>query len=268
MVSFHSLLTAGVGSFTEGTIPRSCPYSVLPDLCHAPLSMGPSPSARPFGPSSVVAPGNAPPPFVLTALVSTVPHSDSWQRLGSNFARAYIHTYLQAAIGRCLSSPLPALSCAGATPSRPYLPLGPYQLSLGHVCLFPTVSPAPTVVRRGGTNCLRLHSAGSTLPQLGPTGSSLGQLPLSTTRWFSANPSDLPSRGAPCPPKDYQRWLQVHPGCVQLSPSCPGRLLPTFLYFRPVRHYPHLWISTRGRGSSGTLTRLKHTLPGTHYDPS
>jgi hypothetical protein len=33
----------------------------------------------------------------------------------------------------------------------------------------------------------------------------------------------------------------------------------------PVRHYPHFWISARGLGLSGTLTRLRHTLPGTHY---
>jgi hypothetical protein len=120
-------------------------------LPHAQLRTGPSPSALPFGPSSVVAHSNAPSPFVLTAFLSTVPRSDSWQRLGWNFASAYIHTYLRVALGQCLSSPLPALSSAGATPSRPYLPFGPYQVSLGHVCLFPTVSPAHTVVRWGGT---------------------------------------------------------------------------------------------------------------------
>ena len=39
------------------------------------------------------------------------------------------------------------------------------------------------------------------------------------------------------------------------------------LLHRPVRHYPHVWISTRGLGSSGTLTHLKRLLPGTHYGP-
>jgi hypothetical protein len=43
-------------------------------------------------------------------------------------------------------------------------------------------------------SCLRLHSAGSTIPHLWPTGSSVGWLPLITTRWFSASPSDLTSR--------------------------------------------------------------------------
>jgi len=33
-----------------------------------------------------------------------------------------------------------------------------------------------------------------------------------------------------------------------------------------VRHYPHFWISTRGLGPSGTSTRLRHKLPGTHYE--
>jgi len=113
---------------------------------------------------------------------------------------------------------------------------------------------------------LRLHSADSTIPQLGPTGSSVGSLPLSTTRWFSATPSDSTSQWTPCPPKDSRRRLQVHLGCVQLSPSCPYRLLHTFLLLRPVRHYPHFWISARGLGRSGTLTRLRHKLPGAHSD--
>ena len=88
---------------------------------------------------------------------------------------------------------------------------------------------------------------------------------MSTTRWFSANPSDSTSRWTPCPPKYCKRWLQVRLGCLQLSLSCPYRLLHTFLFLWPVRRYPHFWISARGLELSGTLTRLRYKLPGTHY---
>jgi hypothetical protein len=131
--------------------------------------------------------------------------------------------------------------------------------------LFPTVSPANTLVRWGGTQRLRLPSAGSTIPHLRPTGSSSGSLPSITTRWSSSSPSDSTSRWTPCPPKRSYGWLQVRLGCVPLSPSCPFRLLHTFARLRPVRHYPHLRISTRGPGSSGTSTHLRRVLPGTHY---
>src|SRR6516162_2924622 len=33
-----------------------------------------------------------------------------------------------------------------------------------------------------------------------------------------------------------------------------------------VRHYPHLWISARGLGLSGTSTHLTRQLSGTHYE--
>ena len=138
--------------------------------------------------------GSDPKPFALTSFLSTIPRSDSWHRIGWNFACAYIHTYFPAAAGRCLCSPFPTLSSVGATISRPYLPFRRYQASLGHTCLFPTVSPANTLVRWAGTLCLRLHSAGSTIAHLWPTGSSSGWLPSITTRWFSSNPSDLTSR--------------------------------------------------------------------------
>src|SRR5215510_3038425 len=196
-------------------------------------STGPFPSARPFGPSSAATHGSGPRLCARASFMSSMPRSDSWHRMGWNFALAYIHTYLLVASGRCLRSLLPALSFAGVALSRPYLPLGRYQVSLGHPRLFPTVSPAHTVVRWGGTKRLRLHSAGSTIPHLWPTGSSVGWLPLITTRWFSASPSDPTSRRAPCPPKPSWWWLQVHLGCLPLSPSCPFRLLHTFHRLRP-----------------------------------
>ena len=58
-----------------------------------------------------------------------------------------------------------------AIPSRWTIPGLP-----GSLTLFPTVSPAHTLVRRGGR--LRPDSAGSTIPRLWPTGSSAGIAPV------------------------------------------------------------------------------------------
>ena len=217
-----------------------------------PHRTGPSPSAEPFGPRSAAAHGSGPRLYAQASFVSSMPRSDSWHRMSWNFASASIHADLLVASGRWVRSLVPTLSSVGVALSRPYLPLGRYQVSLGHPRLFPTVSPAHTVVRWGGTIRLRLHSAGSTIPHLWPTGSSLGALPSLTTQWFSASPSDSTSRWTPCPPKLRSRWLPVRLGCLQLSPACPCRLLHTCLQLWPVRHYPHLWISARGLGPSGT----------------
>jgi hypothetical protein len=80
------------------------------------------------------------------------------------------------------------------------------------------------------------------LPHLGPTGSSCGWLRSTTARYFSACPSDLASRRAPCPPQNPERRLQVPLGCFRLSPSCPFRSLHTFLSLGPTRRYTRLWI--------------------------
>ena len=182
------------GSFTQGTLQHTAAYSPPLRSCPTPPSTGPSPSVAPFEYAGAATHGRDPRPFILTSFLSTAPRSDSWHRIGQNFAFAYICTYLALALGRCLPSPLPALSSAGAAISQPYLSRGRYQASLGHRHLFPTVSPAHTLVRRGGTLRLCPHSAGSTIPRLWPTGSSSGSLPSITTRWFSSSPSDLTSR--------------------------------------------------------------------------
>ena len=94
-----------------------------------------------------------------------------------------------------------------------------------------------------------------------------GLLPLITTRWFSSSLSDPASRRTPCPPK-IRRWrLQVGISVSRLSPSCLTSLSIPFHHLRPVRHYPHLWISARGLGLSGTSTHLTRQLSGTHYGP-
>src|SRR5690348_3046654 len=81
-------------------------------------------------------------------------------------------------------------------------------------------------------------NADSTLPHLGPTGSSGGCPPSITARYFSAGPSDSTLRWTPCPPKYSKRWLQVGLGCLQLSPSCPFGPLHTFRFLRPRGYEP------------------------------
>ena len=88
-----------------------------------------------------------------------------------------------------------------------------------------------------------------------------------TTRWFSSSLSDPASRRTPCPPK-IRRWrLQVSLSVSRLSPLCLTSLSIPFHHLRPVRHYPHLWISARGLELSGTSTHLTRQLSGTHYGP-
>ena len=46
--------------------------------------------------------------------------------------------------------------------------------------------------------------------------------------------------------------LQVHLGCVRLSPACPCRYLHT-CHLRPARHYPRLWIRPPSSGGRRDL---------------
>jgi hypothetical protein len=147
---------------------------------------------------------------------TTQPSDDSWNT-ASHFACAYRVTSLGV--------------------SR-----GSQEPSWGHAQIFRTVPSANTLVRWVNEKRLRLHSAGSTLPHLWPTGSSLGSPPSTTARYFSAYPSDPASRRTPCPPKHPEWRLQVRLGCVRLSPACPFRRLHTYLSLRPARHYPRFWI--------------------------
>ena len=65
-------------------------------------------------------------------------------------------------------------------------------------------------------------------------------------------------------PIDYNPVVLRKPFRPHLTVNAlPSEALP----LRPVRRYPHFWISTRGLGSSGTLTHLRRVLPGTHYGP-
>jgi hypothetical protein len=80
------------------------------------------------------------------------------------------------------------------------------------------------------------------LPHLWPTGSSLRQPSSITARHFSSSPSDSTSRWTPCPPEINKKRLQIRLGCVLLSLSCPFRLLHTFSFLLPARHYSRVWI--------------------------
>jgi hypothetical protein len=154
-------------------------------------------------------------------------------------SRLYPHLPRRA-LGRCLSSRLPALSSAGATSSRPYLPLGRYQASLGHSRLFSTVSPAHTLVRWGGTKCAFAPIVRARpFPIFGrPVHPRDGSRRLRPGG--SPHALQTPPRGGRPALQSFRRWLQLCLVRVRLSPSCPFRHLHYLSTLRPVRHYPHL----------------------------
>ena len=80
------------------------------------------------------------------------------------------------------------------------------------------------------------------MPHLWPTGSSSRWPPSITARYFSSCPSDSTSRWTPCPPGTARTGFRSTLACFRLSPSCPFRLLHTYLLSRPARHYPRVWI--------------------------
>jgi hypothetical protein len=130
---FPGLLDAGAGSFAK----RTCPHfrhvltrSSSPD---AATQYGAFPLRLVFWiqPASPLD-GGDPEPFVLIPFKSTSPRSDSWHRIGRNFACAYIRTYRWPASGWALRSRLLALSSASVALFQPYLAFGRYQVSLSH----------------------------------------------------------------------------------------------------------------------------------------
>jgi hypothetical protein len=118
--------------------------------------------------------GTDPKPFALTSFKSTMPRSDSWHRIGRNFAYAYIRTYrrrLQA--GLCVLCLL-ALSSASvalfpAIPALWTIPGLPESKRSSPPC-----RPQTPWCDGEEPMCLRPHSAGSTILRLWPTDSSLG----------------------------------------------------------------------------------------------
>jgi hypothetical protein len=148
----RGILDAGAGSFALRTYPhfrhvlaRSSSFGSVPQYGAFPLRT--AFWVRPASPFN----DDDPRPFALISFKSTAPRSDSWHRFGRNFARAYIRAYRRMASGWALLSPLLALSSASVALFQPYLSAGRYQASLSHRRIFPTVSPAHTLVRRSGT---------------------------------------------------------------------------------------------------------------------
>jgi hypothetical protein len=90
--------------------------------------------------------------------------------------------------------------------------------------------------------------------------------PSITARYFSSWPSDSISRWTPCPPKYSKRWLQVGLGCIQLSPSCPFRRLPTFHFLRPAKlRTPLLGYGAPHLSARETSTVLNNALLSAHF---
>src|ERR1017187_4963096 len=68
------------------------------------------------------------------------------------------------------------------------------------------------------------------------------------------------------PSGNCKRWLQVRLGCVQLSPSCPFRLLHTFLSPGPRGITPAFGYGAPHPSARGTSTLLNNALLSAHYD--
>jgi hypothetical protein len=117
----RGILDAGAGSFALRTYPhfrhvlaRSSSFGSVPQYGAFPLRT--AFWVRPASPFH----DDDPRPFALISFKSTAPRSDSWHRLGRNFARAYIRAYRRMASGWALLSPLLALSSASVALFQPY----------------------------------------------------------------------------------------------------------------------------------------------------
>jgi hypothetical protein len=199
------------GAFTQGTVHRSAPYSPVHGISF--------PHSRAQGlppPPSLLSTGGAtahsgdPRVSVCPSFLSNTPGSASWHRVGWNCAGRFYP-----------SLPPGGFRTPCVFPVAPPLRLRVSQYR-AHTFLVDDTRP-PWGTQTSSPPCrphtpwydgeeprrLRLHRAGSTMPRLWPTGSSVGWLPWITTRWCSARPSAPLAREAPCPPKDA--W-QVAPG--------------------------------------------------------
>src|SRR5579871_435245 len=67
------------------------------------------------------------------------------------------------------------------------------------------------------------------------------------------------------PSGNRKRWLQVRLGCVRLSPSCPFRLLHTFLSPGPRGITPAFGYGAPHPSARGTSTLLNNALLSAQY---
>src|SRR3954452_11260428 len=114
--------------------------------------------------------------------------------------------------------------------------------------------------------CLRPHSAGSTIPRLRPIGSSLEIAPVDYDPVVLHKPFGPRLAARPLPSRASSMVAPGRPIRVPAFAVVPHEPLHTFHPLWPVRRYPHLRISVRGPGPSGTSTHLTRQLPGTHYE--
>src|SRR3954449_6824108 len=112
--------------------------------------------------------------------------------------------------------------------------------------------------------CLRPQSAGSTIPRLRPTGSSLGIAPVDYDPVVLLKPFGPRLATGALPSRASSMVAPGRPIRVPAFAVVPHEPLHTFHPLWPVRRYPHLRISVRGPGPSGTSTHLTRQLPGTH----
>src|SRR3954464_2802887 len=115
--------------------------------------------------------------------------------------------------------------------------------------------------------CLRPHSAGSTIPRLRPTGSSLEIAPVDYDPVVLLKPFGPRLAAGALPSRASSMVAPGRPIRVPAFAVVPHQPLHTFHPLWAVRRYPHLRISVRGPGPSGTTTHLTRQLPGTRSGP-
>ena len=244
-------------------LPPCTPPRVARRRCHTARGL-PPPVGR-LDPTGVAARPAAIRAFSLTLFLSTSPRSDSWHRFGRNFACAYIRPYhrgLQAGLCVACFSPFRLRVSHYSSHTFPMDDTRPPWVTE----LFPTVSSAHTLVRRGGAHALRPQSAGLTIPRLRPTGSSLGIAPVVYDPVVLLKPFGPRLAAGALPSRASSMVAPGRPIRVPAFAVVPHEPLHTLHRLWPVRRYPHLRIWVRGPGPSGTSTHLTRQLPGTHSE--